>query len=704
MTKHVSFPSLCITCLVLIASCGGGGGSTSAPLQSPSPTATPANDTVAPRVQLTLNTPSGKNTVDTSTITLSGIATDNLDIEFIRVNGQVPTERFSLNATNSGRTIEWDVEQSLALGENLFEVTVTDSSGNTSAPESVTIHRTYITPTVLFNSPSQDEWIGYYHQSGVSDVLHFDKNTLESRETSRLSRNYNAPLDKLSASEDTIYSARYSAVQNAVYITATDINTNVENMLVTVPLDMDSGRWSRVNVFKSAYLASNNSYYILITYHTIDGGTQQSTLLKYGIDDRNIEYIINESLDADPAFQPESFAVSENYILVFSNAGNRTLTKINPDDGSQTLLIENIAGTLTTMEIDSTETFVYAVNYSFATKINLDTLSADYFSYSQNQDFFNFSAPKSITIDETNNRLLVIEPYLGQIITVDIDSGERGSLLNNNVGEGHTFIYPKDMVVTSDKQTAYVTDQARNVPSAIFEIELETGNRTEITDMPWDISTVNPTSLSLDDNRKHLFIATSDTIAQANLISGERTIIVSAAVGSGEPISAIESIEYDSVTQTLLILESTKIISLNINTLVRVTLFDNLAEGSTALSFDHTNNRLLLLNNSLGVFSIDLETKIVSTLASECVNQFNANTIINSGMDYGSIAYNANKNTLLIANDSLIEYDVGSGTCTTEDILIRAAVYDNDNTAIMTTERGVAHRDLITGQNYILSR
>ncbi len=702
MTRHVSFPSLCITCLVLIASCGGGGGS-STPGKSPNPTPTPAADTVAPSVQL-LNTPSGKNTVDTSTIILSGIATDNLDIEFIRVNGQVPTERFSLNATNSGRTIEWSVEKSLDLGENLFEVTASDSTGNTSAPESVTIHRTYITPTVLFDSPSQDEWIGYYHQYGLSDVLRFDKNTLDARETSRLSRGYNLTIDKLSANEDTVYSATFSGTSSTLTITATDINTNKENILETIQLDANPDLWSWVGVFHSGYRASDNSYYILISYYPIDDGTKQRTILKYGIDDRSIEYIINGSFDSDPAFEPNSFAVSENYILAYNAAGNSALTKIDPIDGSQTVLVENIAGALTIMAIDSTETFVYGLNYSFATKINLVTLEVEYFSYSQNQDFFNFSGPKSITIDEINNRLLVVEPYLEKIITIDIDSGERGSLLNNYVGDGRTFTNPTDMVVTQDKQTAYVSDRVQHVPSAIFEVDLQSGNRTEITDMPWDISTVNPSSLALDDNRKHLFIATSDSIAQANLISGERTIIASAAVGSGEPISAIESIEYDSVTQTLLILESTKIISLNVNTLVRVTLFNDLAEGSTALSFDHANNRLLLLNNSLGVFSIDLETEIVSTLASECVNQSNANIIIESTASYGSIAYNANKNTLLIANDSLIEYDVDSGACTTEGILIRAAVYDNDNTAIMTTERGVALRDLITGQNYILSR
>lgn len=705
MTKYVSFPSLSIICLVLIASCGGGGGgSTPDPESSstPSPTPTPGTDTAAPTLQLTLNTPVGKNTVDTSTITLSGIATDNLDIESILVNGQIATERFSLTASDNGRRIEWSVEQNLALGENLFDVTVVDSNGNTSAPESVTIHRTYITPTVLFDSPSEDEWIGYYHQSGLSDVLHFDKNTLEARETSRVSPSGSSQVDKLGPNGNIIYSVSASRQLNSAFIRATDINTNEETILKIVTLKFDSGQWTSSGIFYTGYRASDNSFYMLISYEHIDNGVQQSTIFKYSIDDNSITYIINENLDADPAFVANSLVVSENYILTVHNAEPGTLTQIDPNDGSQTVIADNINGELTVLAIDSAETFVYGLHYSHVTKINLETQEVDYFSF--NQNFFNFSSPKTITIDETNNRLLVIEPSLGQIITVDIANGERGSLLNNNVGEGRTFIYPRDMVVTSDKQTAYVTDKARNVPAAIFEIELETGNRTEIIEMPWDISRVVPTSLALDDNRDRLFVATSDTIAQVNLVSGERTIIASTAVGSGESISTIESIEFDNVNQTLIILESTRILSLNVNTLDRVTLFDNLVEGSTALSFDHDNNRLLLLNNSLGAFAIDLETEAVTTLASECLDPSGDNTFNEDNESYGSIAYNANKNTLLIANNSLIEYDLDNDTCTFEDIVIRAATFDNDNSAIMLTERGVAHRDLTTGQNYIISR
>ncbi|MEW6329952.1 MAG: Ig-like domain-containing protein [Pseudomonadota bacterium] len=132
---------------VLLAACGGGAEAETQASAIPAGTTSP--DTTSPSVQIT--SPSGNTTVSTSTITLSGTASDNVGVT------QVTWRNTTTNASGTAAGLNnWSaLNIPLQSGSNTLTVTARDATGNqSSASRTVTYNPPPPPPTPDTTAPS----------------------------------------------------------------------------------------------------------------------------------------------------------------------------------------------------------------------------------------------------------------------------------------------------------------------------------------------------------------------------------------------------------------------------------------------------------------------------------------------------------------------------------------------------------------------
>jgi hypothetical protein len=90
------------------------------------------------------------------------------------------------------------------------------------------------------------------------------------------------------------------------------------------------------------------------------------------------------------------------------------------------------------------------------------------------------SGPRAIEVDETRLRLLVIDPKLESLVSIDLVTGQHSVLsANDGANPATPFLDPREFALDSEDQTAWVIDQGY---SDIMAVDLSSGQRTLLTD------------------------------------------------------------------------------------------------------------------------------------------------------------------------------------------------------------------------------
>ncbi len=175
-------------------------------------------------------------------------------------------------------------------------------------------------------------------------------------------------------------------------------------------------------------------------------------------------------------------------LLVLDN-GQDALMVINVATGDRSLVSEGGLGAgpgfsaPVAMAFNHDESAVYVVDTGTHQVLNvhLDTGNREVVS-----DNTNTGPPleetDGVALDYVNNRLIVGERSSGStldlaVVAIDLESGDRTRLAAHDIGSGPNILDIKDLVVSSDGSTAYLTSWDR-----IFRVDLETGDRTVLAD------------------------------------------------------------------------------------------------------------------------------------------------------------------------------------------------------------------------------
>jgi len=326
---------------------------------------------------------------------------------------------------------------------------------------------------------------------------------------------------------------------------------------------------------------------------------------------------------------------------------------------------------------------------------NINTLNIELADNSNNNQLVSqlllnrplLSQLESIVLDTANNRALLLDSGLDALVAIDLDSGDRSILSDDNTGAGTNLIIPVAIELDSANNRALVVDSSLD---ALIAIDLASGNRTTLSDASTgsgsNLSIPNGIALDSANNRALVVDRVLDALIAIDLASGNRTILSDVSTGSGSNLSSPRAVALDRANNRALVVDS------GLNALIAIdlasgnrTILSDVSTGSGSnlsiprdIALDSAKNRALVVDSSLdALIAIDLVNGNRTILS---------NASIGSGINVinpRGLALNSTNNRALVIDfnlDTLIATDLASGDRT---LLSDASSGSGDNLNII---------------------
>jgi len=291
-------------------------------------------------------------------------------------------------------------------------------------------------------------------------------------------------------------------------------------------------------------------------------------------------------------------------------------------------------------------------------------------------------------MDAANNRILVADGGTQSLISVDPSTGLRTAVSSADVGTGPGFQSIRGITLDSANNRVLAVDWQRE---ALTAIDLTSGDRTDISSASIGTGPIidGPNDVVLDaaNNRALIAAYQANAVIAVNLSNGDRSVISEGdgevpEVGTGPEIEFMQSIALDSASNRVLVTAEHSdgsvdaIIAVDLATGNRSILSDEATGTGDDFSSpvdmvtDAANNRLLLADQTRGMFSIDLGT--------------GDRTTITRPTDF----YGVNESRI-----QSVAYDSASGTAyvpdSSQDIIFEVVVSSGDRTVLSSSDVGV---------------
>ncbi len=246
----------------------------------------------------------------------------------------------------------------------------------------------------------------------------------------------------------------------------------------------------------------------------------------------------------------------------------------------------------------------------------------------------NLYEPSSIYLNDQENKAYIIDQEdfetFPSLFEVDILTGNRTIISNNSNGLGDDFSTPRALCLNVLENKAYVTDSGVD---AIFEVDLVTGNRRIISDAVTGSgpNLSSPKSITLNSSENTLYVSDSEwvsgdfvgSIIEVDIVTGNRTVVSDAMIGSGPSLSSPHSITLNTKDNKIYVSDSSwagdgylgKIVEIDLATGNRTVISsDTVGAGPefeyiTSFSLVQEKGKAYVTDSSLGaVLEMDLAT------------------------------------------------------------------------------------------------
>ncbi len=285
------------------------------------------------------------------------------------------------------------------------------------------------------------------------------------------------------------------------------------------------------------------------------------------------------------------------------------------------------------------------------------------------QNFVVHSRFADLEFDATNNRLLVIDWFADELLTVDLATGDRAVLSGATAGTGPALVSPTNFAMDDTNNRALLYDAGL---SALVAVNLTTGDRSILAN---DATGVGPSlsasnDLVLDSVNNRVLVANGATgdskVLAVNLANGDRSVLSSAAVGTGPEALRLRDIALDSANNRAFVIDTTldAVISVDLATGDR-TIVANAATGTginfstpERLVYDAPGNRVLVADIVRGLIAVDLATGN-RTVVNAPTNDYGAN-----GSRLSGLVFNPTRDTAYLSDyyvDAVFAVDLASG-------------------------------------------
>jgi DNA-binding beta-propeller fold protein YncE len=229
-------------------------------------------------------------------------------------------------------------------------------------------------------------------------------------------------------------------------------------------------------------------------------------------------------------------------------------------------------------------------------------------------------APSDVVLDEARGRALVVDEFLDELVSIDVESGERRTLAVLTRSAGPSVEIPRGMALDTERGRVLVTDVTTG---ALMSIDLD-GHALAIVSGP-DRGTGEELSLLSDlvlhDGRALVVDYGRKTLVSVDLDTGDRDIVsdpsMDRMVGQGPALEAPTDVTIDPVRNRALVADIAidALVGIDLATGDRSLLaspkagcpLDNV--DPNGLAYDATRDRVLIVGwGSDSLIGIDLET------------------------------------------------------------------------------------------------
>lgn len=695
--------------VALLAACSGGGGGSGGGGQTggSAPTGgTPPGDTGSTGGQTSGGTgPSSAKVVFPwkqsgalgPVVTVRGTASDPDGVAHVRVNGVAaslsPAPSSPSSAKPAGPTaskalgsapraasdatvladaaptdVEWSSEVQVQPGDNDVVVEVEDGGGEvTTDADRVEIKYAEV-PRLFTADPADPRLLGWSYTltpSGyVQHLVQYDDSTGGETVYPQLTDVGIASCFK-STTNEFLYLMLVDA--DAWQLRSFDLTAGTSRIVSDIPPDLLTAGAGITGplLMQLACDGAHDDVYLLANYWK-DGNAVDSRILR--IDASGAASILTETDPAEsPLWLAYKIALSEDSLISVRDINPvAPLTRISLADGSRSVLAPTLDVGALALAAALPSQHVYATTFDGVDEVSLaDPPSRHNLSPVGPADPLIFSQADSIALDSVQNRVIVGDSDLDELIGVDLVTGERSELLSRKIGAGPPLIVPRRLALTAAGDTVYVADDGQNAAEKLFAVDLATGDKRVIGQINEAGVNRSLTGLALDEQNGRAYVSRYDggTVLEVDLDTESVAAITSSGDGLLENINdllldadnhrllaadagtdAIVAVDLATHEKQLVSRAGERGDGQAFSTLVSLTMAE---DGKSVYAADQATNQIL---------RVDLETGDRSVVETTCS--------LTEPETLHQVLYDAADHELLIVADGIFVFDLGTSACT----------------------------------------
>lgn len=717
---------LVVAMVSALSSCGGGGGSDGG---NPSPSE-PDDPPIGSDSEAGITFPTSKGIALRSFLVVRGVARDGEGVAEVLVNNQRATITPGASANQApalasaaaadmgsrSQEVMWEAVVPISSGENTVSVTVTDEDGNTTVDVDSTTVTQWKVPTNFNLDVGMNRVLGIY-----PNIYGFNRQFVEydylNQHQRILHGNFDSSGPACYKPDSGDYFHLLLEENNTLVLHNYNLSTDVDNMVSRKSVDLAMEGFDNAVFIRDMVCGSGEeNVYLLINYTKEEGagGVVKSTILKFPVDGSDPVALSETDPEESPAWISDEIVLGDTSIISH-HFPSSPLISVDLETGNRTEL-SSFGVNAAALAENSNENTVYTAFFDGVYKVDVEEETVVNISEVDDSDPFVFSQVRKASYDSAGNRVIVSDSDLDALIAVDIATGERSKLLALSIGNGTRLIAPRAFQISSDGSKAYIADDGQNAPEKLFEVDLETGDRTLIADINQTYNLL-VTGLAINEPKDKVFVAFDDRILEVDLNTGLSTIIASNSIGSGVVLSGVSDMLLDELNNRLILSDAVNetLVAVDLDTHDRSLISaasrgtgDNFANiNSLVLSVDGTT---VYASNQLSenIMAVDVDSGNREIILDECTDAGGENVL---GVDetLQQILLDEASNRLLIRGDNILALDLESQSCSVlQDFVSGASVLDlqfNANGQVLATAFGsLGEYDLQSGEYVLISK
>lgn len=456
-------------------------------------------------------------------------------------------------------------------------------------------------------------------------------------------------------------------------ITALDIGLGTQRVLAGFNLDLDPAEWLFANLTEMKLSADKASLFLMLVYFSAASYDENKTVIfRYDLASGGVTKLIDGYTQSGKKIAAMSFSLADSGILAINSrvagdiGGDDHLLLIDYEGGDVTSVSDPFELVLAKNDISEGSNMAYAVGYDGIVKADIVSGEQQVLSLESEELLFNIAQVGDLAIDEAANRLLIADTGYGYIFSVDTETGERSEFAADGVGSGKRLMAPRSIELDEENNRAYVLDDGGNASEVLFGVDLDTGDRTILArfNLACNFFAVD---LVLDKVGGRIFSIFENEVYEVALVDGTVTPLTGAGAGSCGGSYQFSGGSLDESGNRLLLTDTLT------DSVLALDLASNVISGvfqspdivtPVDVELDTGSGLMYVLTQEVGeLYSYNPQTDETLLVLDYCVENLGRNAM---STDIGSVhglEFDPLNPWIWISGDYLMRFDLETATC-----------------------------------------